>query len=143
MPPPAANEVADRLHSASIHLLRKAGREDWAASVAPARLSALSVLVFRGPTTLKELAAREGVKPPTMTKVVHALEAAGLVRKEVAASDRRSVWISATAEGRRVLQAARRRRLRVLTRELEHLSTRDLATLDRAAQLMEEIARDR
>jgi DNA-binding MarR family transcriptional regulator len=116
-------------------------KEDAASGVGPARLSALSVLVFRGPLTLGELAEAEGVKPPTMTKIVNGLERARLVRKEAVAGDRRSVRIIATAEGRRLLQAARRRRLRVLAKRLGHLSERDLATLARAAELMEEAAR--
>lgn len=132
--------VADKLHSASIHLLRRVAREDPASGLGPARLSALSVLVFRGPLTLGELAEIEQVKPPTMTKVVHALHAAGLIRKETLPGDRRSVRVSATGDGKRLLQAARRRRLRVLAKRLESLSARDLATLDRASELMEEAA---
>lgn len=76
-----------------------------------------------------------------MTKIVKGLEGAGLVRKETLAGDRRSVRISATAQGRALLQAARRRRLRVLANRLKNVSERDLATLDRAAELMEEAAR--
>ena len=60
--------VADRLHSAAIHLLRRVRKQDIATGEGPARLSALSVLVFGGPKTLKELAAAEQVKPPTMKK---------------------------------------------------------------------------
>lgn len=133
--------VADKLHSASIHLLRSVAREDPASSLGPARLSALSVIVFRGPLTLGELAEIEQVRPPTMTKIVYALHAAGLIRKEPLPDDRRSVRVSATANGKRLLQAARRRRLRVLTKRLKGLSERELATLDRAAELMENAAR--
>jgi DNA-binding MarR family transcriptional regulator len=132
--------VAEKLHSASIHLLRSVAREDPASGLGPARLSALSVIVFRGPLTLGELAEIEQVKPPTVTKIVHALHAAGLIRKETLPDDRRSVRVSATADGKR-LQAARRRRLRALTKRLKGLSERELATLDRAAELMEDAAR--
>jgi DNA-binding MarR family transcriptional regulator len=133
-------QVADRLHSASIHLLRRVAREDPRSGLGAARLSALSVIVFRGPLSLTELAEIEQVRPPTMTKIVYALQAAGLVRKEIPPDDRRSVRISATADGRRLLQLARRRRLRALTRRLRSLSKRDLATLERAAELMEQAA---
>jgi DNA-binding MarR family transcriptional regulator len=133
--------VADKLHSASIHLLRSVAREDPASGLGPARLSALSVIVFRGPLTLGELAEIERVRPPTMTKVVHALHAAGLIRKETLPGDRRSVRVSATADGKRLLQAARRRRLQVLTKRLKGVSEQELATLDRAAELMEDAAR--
>src|SRR5262245_51124857 len=70
--------VADRLHSAAIHLLRRVRKQDIATGEGPARLSALSVLVFGGPKTLKELAAAEQVKPPTMSRIV-----AGLVRSHL------------------------------------------------------------
>ena len=66
--------TADRLHSAAIHLLRRVRKEDAIMAEAPARLSALSVLVFGGPMSLGELAAAEQVKPPTMSRVVAGLE---------------------------------------------------------------------
>ena len=133
--------VADKLNSAMIHLLRRAAREDQTAGIGRAQLSALSVLVFGGDTTLGRLAAAEHVRPPTMTRLVGALEEAGLVRKEPSADDRRSVQISATPAGRRLMQAARQRRIRALAARLEGLSQGDLETLARAAALMEDAAR--
>jgi DNA-binding MarR family transcriptional regulator len=140
-PPVNPETVADKLNSAMIHLLRRAAREDPAAGIGPAQLSALSVLVFGGATTLGRLADAEQVRPPTMTRIVAALEEAGLVRKETGRDDRRSVRVSATPAGRRLMQAARRRRIQALSGRLEGLSQRDLATLARAAALMEEAAR--
>src|SRR5258708_10622343 len=63
-------EVADRMHSAAIHLLRHASKQDVLARQGPARLSALSVLVFGGPMALGQLAAVEQVKAPTMSRIV-------------------------------------------------------------------------
>src|ERR1700724_1673699 len=71
-------EVAERLHSAAIHLLRRVRKQDLATGEGPARLSALSVLVFGGPMTLRQLAAAQPVKPPTMTRIVNGLERSGL-----------------------------------------------------------------
>lgn len=139
--PATTEDVADRLHSASIHLLRRVAREDVASGIGPAQLSALSVLVFAGPKTLGELAAAERVRPPTMTRVANALEQAELARKEASPVDGRSIRISATPAGRKLLQAARRRRLQELTRRLDGLAADDLRTLERAAELMEEVAR--
>jgi len=132
--------VADKLNSAMIHLLRRASREDRATGIGRAQLSALSVLVFGGDTTLGGLADAEHVRPPTMTKIVSALEHGGLVRKEPSPHDRRSVRLSATPAGRRLMQAARRRRIEALAARLEGLSQRDLDTLDRAASLIEDAA---
>src|SRR5213594_598735 len=92
-------DAADRFHSAAIHALRHVRREDPSTGVPPAQLSALSVLVFGGPRTLGELAAAEQVRPPTMTRIVQALEAEGLVRRERDAKDGRVHRLHATAKG--------------------------------------------
>src|SRR3954468_14349028 len=99
--PPLADaaQVADRLHSAAIHLLRRLRTEDTASGLTAPRLSALSVIVFGGPLTLGALAAAEQVRPPTMTRLVAALEQAGLVARELDPDDRRHVLLRATAEG--------------------------------------------
>src|ERR671936_1538942 len=89
-------EAADRFHSAAIHALRHVRREDPATGLSAARLSALSVLVFGGPRTLGELAAAEHVKPPTMTRIVRALEEDGLVRREPDPNDGRIARVRAT-----------------------------------------------
>ena len=141
----ASNRVeaaADRLHSASIHLLRRVRKEDESSGVSPARLSALSVVVFAGPLSLGRLAAAEHVTPPTMTRIVAALEQDGLVEKRAGSTDRRSVTISATARGSRLLQEARRRRVRSLAALFETLPREDVATLARAADLIERALRD-
>ena len=117
--------VADKLNSAMIHLLRRAAREDPAAGIGPAQLSALSVLVFGGATTLGRLAEAEHVRPPTMTRIVAALEESGLVRKQPSPDDRRSVRLTPTPAGRRLMQAARRRRIQALSGRLEGLSQHD------------------
>src|ERR1700726_4194107 len=71
--------IADRLHSAAIHLLRRVRKQDVATGEGPARLSALSVLVLGGPKTLGELAAAELVRPPTMSRMVAGLAHSRLV----------------------------------------------------------------
>jgi DNA-binding MarR family transcriptional regulator len=132
------SEVADRLHSAAIHLLRRAAEEDRAAGLSRARLSALSVVVFRGPLTLGELAAAEGVRSATMTGIVNGLERAGLVRRRPHGTDRRAVQVEATAAGRRLLDRARARRLELVASKLADVSDAELDVLERAADLLEE-----
>jgi DNA-binding MarR family transcriptional regulator len=131
--------TANRLHSAAIHLLRRLRREDTATGLAPARLSALSVLVFGGPMNLTSLAAAEQVRPPTMTRVVQALEADGLVRREADASDARGTVLVATAAGRRIMEAGRRRRVRQLAIELAGLPAAERQVLERAAGILEKL----
>src|SRR5690349_24381297 len=112
---PELLETADKLHSAAIHLLRRLRVRDRESGIGPAQLSALSVLVFGGPRTLGELAAAEQVRPPTMTRIVQGLEAAGLVRRRRDADDGRVHRLHATARGRRVMQRGRERRVENLS----------------------------
>jgi len=133
-----AEEVADLLHSAAIHLLRRAGEQDREAPISAARLSALSVVVFRGPLTVGELAAAEHVRSATMTGLVNGLEAQRLVRRRPHGSDGRAVLIEATASGTRLLDRARVRRIDLLASKLADLSQSDLELLWRAGELLEE-----
>jgi DNA-binding MarR family transcriptional regulator len=133
--------IADRLHSAAIHLLRRLRREDDASGLPAPQLSALSVIVFGGPITLGALAAAEQVRPPTITKVVAALETDGLVTREVQAHDKRVVRVRATAKGTKLLQEGRRRRVAALVRDLNALSDRELATLRDAVDVLERVTR--
>jgi DNA-binding MarR family transcriptional regulator len=130
-------EAADRFHSAAIHALRHVRREDPATGVPPAQLSALSVLVFGGPRTLGELAAAEQVRPPTMTRIVQALEAAGLVRRARDPHDARVHRLHATAKGRRVMQRGRERRVANLATLLDRLAPEQIARVREAAELVE------
>lgn len=133
-------EVADRLHSAAIHLLRSLRKVDTASGLTSPRLSVLSVLVFGGPKTLGEIAALEQVRPPTITRLVAALEKDGLVRRNRDRSDRRVARISATTKGETVMWKGRQRRIEALASRLDGLSNRQLLELKEAAALMESVA---
>jgi DNA-binding MarR family transcriptional regulator len=133
--------IADRLHSAAIHLLRRVRQQDTATGEGPARLSALSVLVFGGPMTLGQLAAAEQVKPPTMTRIVNALEDGGLAKRVVDTGDARRVQIRATPKGMHLLQAARERRIGYLADHLGTLSEHERSTLGQAVESLEKVLR--
>jgi DNA-binding MarR family transcriptional regulator len=136
-----AERVADRLHSAAIHLLRWVRREDDASGLTAPRLSALSVVVFAGPIGLGRLAEAEGVTPPTMTRLVDGLEVDGLVVRRVDPNDRRAVQIRATAKGTRLLMRARAQRVAALTARVAALDGDDQMLLGRAAEVIERMAR--
>lgn len=136
---PSIDDTADRLHSAAIHLLRRLRREDDASGIPGPRLSALSVIVYRGPITLGELAAAEQVRPPTMTRVVRTLEEEGLVRRESDPEDGRIVRLRATPAGARVLERGRARRIAALARELGALPPAELAALQGALDVLERV----
>ena len=137
---PEVAEVADRLHSAAIHLLRQVRRVDEESGLSAARLSALSVLVFGGPTTLGELARAEQVSAPTMSRLMSALERDGLVQRAPHAEDRRAVVIAATPEGRTILERGRTRRIAELVGLLDGLAPGDLEVLGAASRLVEQIS---
>jgi DNA-binding MarR family transcriptional regulator len=134
-----SEHVADRLHSMAIHLLRRVRREDDRSGLSSPRLSALSVIVFAGPLTLSQLAAAEQVRPPTMTRVVDGLEAAGLVRRKRDPDDGRMWLIAATPQGEALLQEGRKRRVAVLTQLIGDLSPSQRRTLQSAIRLVETI----
>ena len=136
-----ADVLADRLHTAAIHLLRRLRREDDAAGLSAPRLSALSVVVFGGPITIGALAAAEQVRAPTMSRLVAALEVQGLVRRVSDSTDHRIVRVEATARGRALLQAGRRRRVGVLTGDIRELSAAERRALTTAIPLFERLAR--
>ena len=135
-------DVADRLHSAAIHLLRRLRRVDQVGEIGPARLSALSVIVFGGPVTMGGLAEAEQVTPATISRLVSGLESTGLAIRLADPRDRRVTWIEATAKGRRLLEKGRERRVEHLRARLEALKDADLEVLARASEVLERLARE-
>ncbi len=134
-------ELADRLHSSAIHLLRKLRREDESSGLNAPRLSALSVIVFGGPLSLGDLAAAEQVRPPTMTRIVHALEAQGLVTRQRDENDGRSIRLGATPAGKALLMEGRKRRVDALAKQIESLSAGDQKSLSKASRILAEVIR--
>jgi DNA-binding MarR family transcriptional regulator len=125
-------DLADRLHSTAIHLLRQVRVQDAATGLAPARLSALSVLVFGGAMSLNKLAQAEQVRPPTMSRIVDALESEGLIRRTVNSQDRRAIVLEATEKGAAILWQGRKRRVKFLAKHLSRLSEEERKKIDDA-----------
>ena len=135
-----AVDIADRLHSLAIHLLRRLRVRDLASGVGPAQLSALSVLVFGGPKSLGDLAEAEQVRPPTMSRVVANLERDGLVRR-LATEDKRRMRIKATARGTKILQDGRKRRVELLANAIGSLPEEKRRQLREMAELLQQVIR--
>src|SRR5258705_12584246 len=91
-------QIADRLHSAAIRLLRRVRVADDETGLSAPKLSALSMLVFGGASSLKDLARAEQVTPPTMSKLVADLEAGGLAAERPDPADKRGVRAKVTAK---------------------------------------------
>jgi DNA-binding MarR family transcriptional regulator len=134
--------VAHRLHSAAIHLLRRLRKVDQVADIGPARLSALSVIVFGGAVTMGSLAEAEQVTAATMSRIVAGLESGRLATRRADPNDRRVTLIEATAKGRRLLEEGRERRVERLRSRLEKLNDEELALLAKASEMLERLARE-
>lgn len=134
MPTLHTEQVADMIHGAAIRLLRYVRQEDVASGITGAQLSVLSVLAFGGPQTLGKLAAAEQVKPPTMSQLVSELERMGLVARRPI--DRRSIEVSVTKKGTKLMEAGRRRRLARLTKAIANLPPDQVDKLAQAAGLI-------
>lgn len=140
-PNPDPEVVADRLHSAAIHLLRALKGKDKMLGVSPAQLSALSVLYFLGPLTITRLAEAEGVKLPTISRLIKDMVRFGLVMRERAENDARSSFISITPKGKALFERGRTARLMAITGALRNLTDENMEILETAATLMENAAK--
>ena len=136
---PKMKDMATRLHSSAIRLLRLLRREDEQSGLSGPRLSALWVLVFGGPMSLSELAEAEQVRPPTMSRIVDALVEQRLATRDPVPENRRSVRLGATDAGRRALHAGPDRRVRALTDRLGRLDSDERQALARAVDLLERV----
>jgi DNA-binding MarR family transcriptional regulator len=137
-----STELAARLASLSTVLQRHLARADAGDGLTRARLSALSLLVLGGPRTLGDLATAERVRPPTMTRLVQAMEADGLVVRERNPSDARSIIIRATPLGERQLDVGRARQIAPLAGAITLLAGSDRRQLDEAVDLLGRVLRD-
>jgi DNA-binding MarR family transcriptional regulator len=138
-PHPDPENLAELLHSTAIRLLRTLRRVDESSGLTAPRLSALSVIVFNGPITLGKLAEAEQVRPPTMTRIVNALEEQELVVKAQDPGDGRLIRIAATTKGKRVLIRGRARRVQSLTEQIRHLEKVERENLSAALVTIHEL----
>jgi len=138
---PRERELADRLHSAAIHLLRRARRGDPLTGATPSQLSALSVLMS-GPKTLGDLAAAEQVRAPTVSRLAAEMVRLGLIRRRADPRDARVVRVEMTAKGRRVLGKGRELRIADIEGRVRRLSPPEVDALAKAVNIVEEMLRD-
>lgn len=132
---PVRPATIERFHHLAIRLLRTLRRVDEEHGLSGPRASALSVLVFRGPLPLGELAAAEGVKAPTMSRLVKAMAAEGLVAV-ARGEDQRRVRIVPTARGRRLMLEGRNRRLAAIASLLGGASAAEARALEAVVNLL-------
>jgi len=141
---PAGDPVADvvqveRLRHAVTRLARLLRQQDEGEFGATAT-SALATVKLHGPITLGDLAGREQVSPPTMTKVVEKLEAHGFVTRATDARDRRVTQVSVTTAGRRHLERTKALRTAWLAERMSALDTDQRQRLATAVEAIEALA---
>jgi len=134
-------QLASRLRLAVMRLARVL-RQKAQDPITPSQLSALVSVERDGPDTLGELATLESVQPPTMTRIVAAVEEQGLVQREVDSDDRRISRVHITASGRRLLERNRSRKTAYLASRMRGLNADELDVLARAAGLLERMTED-
>ncbi len=131
--------LAEQLHSLSIRVLRHARRADPESGLPPMQLSALSVLVGKGPQPLSKLAQEEQVRAPTMHTTVDTLAKKGLVTRARDKRDRRIVYVVATRAGSELLQSAKASRLSAIGEKLAALEPAALEAIAAALTQVEKL----
>jgi len=138
---PETTEIAARLRLSATRLARQL-RQESAAGLTPSQVSALAAIDRAGALTLGALAETERVAPPSITKVVAKLEAAGLVERRLDDRDRRVAWVSTTAAGDARLAQIRQRKTEWLSARLARLSDDHRARLANALDVLDELTAD-
>ena len=136
MPENELNSLANQLNSVSIRLLRSISEVDEVMGLTVPQASLLSVLVFGGSQTIGELAKRERVSSPAITKHVDNLEEMGLVERVRGVEDRRVVEVRATDVGRAVINKGRVARIEALAHRVETLSREERRHVKRSLALI-------
>jgi DNA-binding MarR family transcriptional regulator len=107
--------------------------------LSPTLAAALATIEREGPLTPSALADRERIQRPTVTRVVARLEQLGLVTRTPDPSDARASQVAITRAGATLLKRIRTRKNEYLARRLRGLAPAELATLDRAAAILERL----
>lgn len=141
---PSLTDSASRLRMVVVRTARRL-RQEAAGEVGeltPTSAAALATVERHGPLTPSELAEIERVKRPTATRTLRVLCDAGLVERTPDPEDGRSAVVSITAAGRERLRRLRGRKNAYLARRMRDLPAADLATLERAAEILERVLED-
>ena len=139
MPTAADTALASDLRMSVMRLARRLRQQRTDSALSITQLAALATLDRHGPLTPSELAGHERVQPPSMTRVVASLEAAGMVTRTDHPTDGRQVLLAPSPAGRDLLKADRRRRDAWLAQRLRALDPADVEVLRRAADVLDRL----
>lgn len=134
--------LATRLRTDVWRLARRL-RSEAHVALTPTLQSALGTIDRHGPITVGDFARHEQIRKPTATRTVAALVEQGLVERTSDPLDGRVTWLQLSPEGRRLVQRVRRRYDAYLAERIKSLPPDELATLERAAAILERITAER
>ena len=140
---PDTAALAHELRLAVMRLSRRLRNQRVNTAVTLTHLAALSTLRRHGPMSPGELAGHERVQPPSMTRIVKALEEAGYVTRSPHPTDGRQVVVAVSQEGKQLLREDRRKREAWLAQRLQELAPEERELLRRAAEVLERLGRAR
>jgi len=132
-------EQAARLRVSIARLARQL-RQRTMGGLTPSQLSCLTSVERMEPVRLADLAAREAVAPPTLTRIVAVLVEIGMVERQADPDDARAALITTTEAGRRSLQRVREERTAFLVDRLHALPAEDRRRLASLVDLLEQLA---
>ena len=133
-------ETVNLLRSAVVRLSRRLRHQRVDASLSATEMSVLGALANYGSATPGELARKEHVQPPSMTRIVAMLESKGLVRRDPHPEDRRQIVVSQTEQAQAMLEESRRRKNARLAELVAGLTEEERDTLRRAAPVLDKLA---
>lgn len=134
-------DAAAQLRLGIVRTARRLRQEAAAESsgLTPTSTAALATIERHGPLTPSELAELEQVKRPTVTRTLGCLEREGLVERMPDPGDGRSSLVSVNAAGRERLRRLRGRKNAYLAKRMRDLPVEDVAALERAARILEQM----
>jgi DNA-binding MarR family transcriptional regulator len=135
-------ELANRLRPVLLQLNRHLRREAHSEGITGGQASLLAQIRTNPDLGVRDLAAREGVSAPAMTRYLDRMERAGLVVRARSLEDARRIKLALTPKGVRALRSVRRRRTAWLAERLEGLSPVELAAVDRAIEALSRLVED-
>jgi DNA-binding MarR family transcriptional regulator len=132
----SAPDLAGHLRLTIVRTARRL-RQEAGGELSPSLAAALSTVERHGPLTPSDVAARERIQRPTVTRVLARLEEQGLIERMADPRDGRSSLVMTTAAGRALLEELRTRKTAFLAHRIERLTSEERETLDRAADILE------
>ncbi|CAG6393872.1 DNA-binding transcriptional regulator, MarR family [Actinacidiphila cocklensis] len=132
--------AVNELRGAVMRLSRRLRHQRVDETLSPTEMSVLGTLARCGSATPGELARKEHVQPPSMTRIVAMLESKGLVRREPHPDDRRQVVVTRTEQAAAMLEESRTKRNAWLASLAEGLTPEELAVMRQAAPVLEKLA---